>query len=453
MRRYVTLCATSITSTGKFTLVEALHRCESFKSFRKAYRRLCEWRVECADTYHEGFDKPEEPGLNKRLYITLRGERWESYYHPANLPRKLASIEEVLDPKSKLQMPPMRMLLRVVQHRRWLACLCAAQEADRVTPHPDIPNRETTRFISVSQPTSAGALDVAPDGTWATTVHNLEFSTVLQRRHGFNLSYAKGVHDAAERAGIDVDRLGDRHSSGSRKLPTDHTRRHNGANNKVYDMVSAVAIGQVIKGDKESREEMWDLNNTTISDVVELEGDDAHAETKVASPFAKTPYSLGKGTRKHGGCAASVGHLYAGGNTEERYRVTILGVRQRGRKCDGPFDHSTGKGWVKAKVGSYDDPLQQGARVNTMIVESTGALTPRSVAFVGKMARRTRGKRARDGTKYGGVRVSARAFFTHHTQRISMAAACGDVHGIHRNIRALRQRLVADGGLTAGARA
>ena len=34
--------------------------------------------------------------------------------------------------------------------------------------------------------------------------------------------------------------------------------------------------------------------------------------------------------------------------TEERYRNSILGVKQKGRKCEGPFNHATGRGYVKA---------------------------------------------------------------------------------------------------------
>ena len=42
------------------------------------------------------------------------------------------------------------------------------------------------------------------------------------------------------------------------------------------------------------------------------------------------PKSDGSG----GGQPASVGHLYAFGNTEEKYRVMVLGCRRRGRTRD-----------------------------------------------------------------------------------------------------------------------
>ena len=33
----------------------------------------------------------------------------------------------------------------------------------------------------------------------------------------------------------------------------------------------------------------------------------------------------------------------------------ILGCAERGRKSDGPFDHMTGRGWVKEQKGHYYD--------------------------------------------------------------------------------------------------
>ena len=88
-----------------------------------------------------------------------------------------------------------------------------------------------------------------------------------------------------------------------------------------------------------------------------------------------------------------------------------------------------------------------------MIVESTGAILPRPLAFIAYLARRARGKTARDGTRYGRVRNSATSFFTHHVQRISMAAARGDVNGIVYSLRGLRQRVQAGAlGPAAGAR-
>jgi hypothetical protein len=73
------------------------------------------------------------------------------------------------------------------------------------------------------------------------------------------------------------------------------------------------------------------------------------------------------------------------------------------------------------------------------LVETTGSISPRSLTVIGYHARRARGKHGRDSTKYGGSRASATDYFTHHVQRISMAAAIGEAAGIHRAIMIKKQ--------------
>ena len=79
--------------------------------------------------YQEDFDD--------KLYITLRNERRDGCFHPSQLPRKLVPIADVLDPTSDIKAPTLRMLNRVPQHQRWLACLQACHDADTATPHPE----------------------------------------------------------------------------------------------------------------------------------------------------------------------------------------------------------------------------------------------------------------------------------------------------------------------------
>ena len=67
--------------------------------------------------------------------------------------------------------------------------------------------------------------------------------------------------------------------------------------------------------------------------------------------------------------------------------------------------------------------------------------TPRTLSHVDYLSRRARGKHARDGTKYGRSRMSTRSFYAHHTQRLSIAAAMGEVMGISKEIRHAKQRL------------
>ena len=100
-------------------------------------------------------------------------------------------------------------------------------------------------------------------------------------------------------------------------------------------------------------------------------------------------------------------------------------------------------------MGKYAHALSQGARVTPFVVEATsGAITPRALAFVSYLATRTRGASARDGTNYGSSKMSAKSYYVHHTQRLSKAAACGNVMGIHDSIRAAKQRMAADGPAT-----
>ena len=76
--------------------------------------------------------------------------------------------------------------------------------------------------------------------------------------------------DEAEARGEVVDRLGDGEANSA-----DHNRRHSGVLNKTYDMMLAVAIGQVVKGDKEDRDRMAARNEGTVTDLLELEGDES----------------------------------------------------------------------------------------------------------------------------------------------------------------------------------
>ena len=152
------------------------------------------------------------------------------------------------------------------------------------------------------------------------------------------------------------------------------------------------------------------------------------------------PKSDGSG----GGQPASVGHLYAFGNTEEKYRVMVLGCRRRGRTRDKAFNHNTGKGYVAPVTGQYFDAIHvKKGRVVPMIVEAQGGLTPHAQAQVGYLSRRTRGKGARDSTKYGRSRTSTRSFFVHHTQRMALAAKQFNVKAILKSLAGYKHQVVA----------
>ena len=85
----------------------------------------------------------------------------------------------------------------------------------------------------------------------------------------------------------------------------------------------------------------------------------------------------------------------------------ILGVRRRGRPCDGPFDHATGRGHVAAYKGDYHDALYvKHNSVVPMIVETFGGIRRFGVRKLRTCAKIARGLgktvQARDTSKYGG---------------------------------------------------
>ena len=74
-----------------------------------------------------------------------------------------------------------------------------------------------------------------------------------------------------------------------------------------------------------------------------------------------------------------------------------------------------------------------------VILENSGAISPRSLGYIASLARRARGKGARDGTKYGRSRTSTRSFYVHHTQLLSVAAAIENVRGLHKAVQNKKQ--------------
>ena len=268
---------------------------------------------------------------------------------------------------------------------------------------------------------------------------------------GLTWSEAAGAFDRLEADGVRADRLGDVQANEG-----DHNKRHNAVLWAVRNALAAVAIGSIVLGDKEDPSKTAELNSTHIVDLAELggceeTGADVLYEIKVLSPV-RAKRSAGRGTRLHGGCWASVGHLYGFGNTEEEYREIILGRSARGRSCDGPLVHSTGKGWIQAKDGDYVDGLAKRRMVVPMIVEATGAVAPRSLPCLRRLSRRAKGKNAVDRTKYGSLRISARSHFTHHLQRISLAAVLNDARAIGKQITVLKVKTLVPANAVAAAR-
>ena len=126
----------------------------------------------------------------------------------------------------------------------------------------------------------------------------------------------------------------------------------------------------------------------------------------MVAPLTMKSRRMGKGSVLH----ADVGHLYAFGNTEERYRIKILGCKGKGTLgVDRPFNHATkvlGR-CVKERTGDYDDALRnKKALVIPMILEAFGGISPNSLHFIRRLARRTEG-RARATAPFTELRARA----------------------------------------------
>jgi hypothetical protein len=95
----------------------------------------------------------------------------------------------------------------------------------------------------------------------------------------------------------------------------------------------------------------------------------------------------------------------------------------------------------------------QGELVKVMLVETSGAISPRSLrSTVYPASARARGARARDSTKYGQSRSSTRSHTlpacTTPSERISRAAALGETRAILDEVRFEQQKLARSGSAT-----
>ena len=124
-------------------------------------------------------------------------------------------------------------------------------------------------------------------------------------------------------------------------------------------------------------------------------------------------------------------------------------IGQRGRRAEGPFNHSTGKGYVEAKPGQYAG-RQRGSHLIVFLVEATGGIARAGRAQCGLLTRRAKAKSARDRTTYGRARNSTRLFYLHHTRLIAKAAVVNDAMGIREQVQGLRQRVCAAHAAASG---
>ena len=110
--------------------------------------------------------------------------------------------------------------------------------------------------------------------------------------------------------------------------------------------------------------------------------------------------------------------------TEERLRLENLGCTERGHPCQGPLNHRTGRGWVRARRGLYDDALYVKRHVVDLVLHETigGGFSPPAVAKINRLSRSAAS--GIDRTRYTSRRRDI-SYKSHHTQRISLAIGKG----------------------------
>ena len=341
----------------------------------------------------------------------------------------------------------MGSLAAIETHCAWVSLhttLLAADTALDALPAPDrpvgcsaAPHREASRLISASTPYADGWLRADPDGTAATAIPSDTFRFALQRRCGLYISDFVDTAAALLDRGIACDMLGD-YADGR----SNHTQRHGGALRGWHAAISAVVDTPIVLGDKGTPEATAHLNSGHVLDIGEPGGGpggcDRITEIKIASPLPLR-HAAGVGSAIHGGTPASVGHLYAFGNTEERLRVANLGCRARGHPSLPPLDHHTGHGWVREQRGCYHDAfVRKRSLVDITLHESLGGgFSPPAVARLHSLSRVARA--GQDRTRY--TRRHRLSFISHHSQRISLAVVKCDAAATLKTLRRLSASL------------
>ena len=118
--------------------------------------------------------------------------------------------------------------------------------------------------------------------------------------------------------------------------------------------------------------------------------------------------------------------------------MSVLGTRQRGLPTEPPFNHTTGRGYVKATpkpglkgAADYADAIiNRKARVHLLAHETSGAFS----AYAARRLRRL-GRVARalgiDGTDYA-ASYTAASFVSYYAQRITSACVLNGARGVFK---------------------
>ena len=377
-------------------------------------------------------------------YHTIDGDKL-----PRFRPKSLTPAARLLEParlftpdeNDSIPTPPsQKALSSVINHGRWLELIDAAHEFDRTAVDTNISHREATRVVSASQFGAGMWLEAPPDAslTYDRATSGV-YVVALQRRLGLYLSSARSTNDDVLEAGGVPDYLGDVACNAG-----EHSTRHHATNRAWRAALAAVAVGEVILGDKEKAGEYKKYNDGHVPDLVQpgasAWGTDWIGETKVPSPLGAAP-------AQHQ--CERVGHLVAFGNTEEWLHRAILGCRARGLPPPGaapagrlpPFDHKTGEGHVPFHGGDYYDArFNKRNQVVPLIVEALGGIGRRGARCLRFLARRAScRKRGRDGTRYS--RFHPENYLSHHLAGIVTAAVFADARHIVEEITLLKTRV------------
>ena len=256
----------------------------SVAAARDAYEALRAERDRVA-AVHAAYDAYE--------YHTIHGEKLPRFRPKSLTPAaRLPEPSRLFTPDANdsIPTPPsQKALSSIVNHGRWLELIDAAHEFDRTAADTKISHREATRIVSASQFGAGMWLEACPDASVTyTRADSGAYVVALQRRLGLYMSTARSVNDDVLDAGGEPDYLGDVACNVG-----EHSTRHHATNRAWRAALAAVAIGEVVLGDKEKAGEYKKYNEGHVPDIVQpgasAWGTDWIGETKVPSPLGAAP--------------------------------------------------------------------------------------------------------------------------------------------------------------------
>ena len=205
--------------------------------------------------------------------------------------------------------------------------------------------REATRLVSCSQPGSGSWLARVPDHTLAhSKVPSPYYLVQLQQRLGL---YISSLAPYLSATASQHERLGD-----AALNDMNESARHNSALRCLFNALNALtmpnqpphALRLCDRGDgtpagkATARQTYAHINSGHVPDMIRHGAPPEAHEFKCVTPHVQGPLR-GQGTVQHGGCPSQAdGGDYAFGATEENLIKKNIGLRERGKPSDGPFD-------------------------------------------------------------------------------------------------------------------